>query len=201
VVIPIADIIWRYSHRYFDKPRNVRLPRSSLSSASKKSLVCRTSPSLELQLLDKETNVYDVQVVNETNIQTFRSSQISVHLPQSGMTQNTFLSYIRPSIDQEWLTVVWNREFQLTYSVLTPRDQHVPSIIERKRTMSTSQNQVEEERPLKRIRQVVEEDSSNANEESLAGLGQSSTTQGESSASQEEPSTPQGESPTLEPDV
>jgi hypothetical protein len=208
VIIPIADIISRYSPRYFNKSRcddshlasneacNIS-PNSSTISTSEDSIVCQTPHSLESQLFDKEVIVCDVTIANQVSIQKYGSSQISVHLPQSGLTQNTFLSFIRPSTDQEWLTIVWNKEPQLTYSVLTPQNRHVPSIIERKRTLSASQNRVGEGRALKRIRQVAEGGSSTEQGESSAA-GKLLTAEGESLSEQGESLIIQRESPAVE---
>jgi hypothetical protein len=200
VIIQIADIISRYSPRSFhlasNKACNIS-PNSSIISTTKESIVYQTPHSLESQLFDREVIDYDVNIANEASIQEYGSSQISVHLPQSSMMQNTFLSFIRPSTGQEWLTVVWNMGPQLTYSVLTPQNQHVPSIIEKKRTLSASQNRIGEGRALKRIRQVAEgEPTTEQGESSTAG--ELPTTEGESPSEQGDSSIIQRESPAAE---
>jgi len=100
-------------------------------------------------------SIVDVDVTLIPSSKPYSTKDFSFNLPQIAVRQNTFLSFIRPHIDDEWLKVVWNKGLQANYSILDVSSRQLPVMIERKRPLADSQMGVEDERQAKRFHSSI----------------------------------------------
>jgi hypothetical protein len=124
------------------------------------SLSISTEANDSLQLLTpfQGQSVVDMDVTLIPSSKLYSTKEFGFNLPQTAVGQNTFLSFIRPHIDDEWLKVVWNKGLQASYSILDVSSQQLPVMIERKRPLADSQMKVEDKGQAKRIRAHAEDD-------------------------------------------